>query len=205
MSAPLAATVMVQEQLGLALNRLKRRTEAEAVLRDLVARRGPSSETCGILGRVYKDQWSDAVDRGEQILARGYLDRAIATYLQGFEADWRDAYPGINAVTLMEMHDPPDPRRGALLPVVRYSAERRLASGAADYWDHATLLELAVLARDHGAASEALGSALALVRESWEPKSTASNLAMIRRARESRGDGDEWAKEIEDSLLRRAG
>jgi len=57
MSAPLAATVLVQEQLGLAMNRAGRRgAEAERVLLDLLANRGPSSETYGILGRVYGRQ-----------------------------------------------------------------------------------------------------------------------------------------------------
>jgi hypothetical protein len=204
LSKPLAATVMVQEQLGMALNRLGRRQEAEQVLVDLIARRGPSSETCGILGRVYKDQSADAQADGEKFLARGFLDLAIDTYLQGFEADWRDAYPGINAVTLMELREPPDPRQGTLLPVVRYAAERRIAAGTPDYWDHATLLEIAVLGRDQEVAADALGKALAAVREPWEPESTANNLSMIRRARERRGNADAWAKEVEEVLLRRS-
>jgi hypothetical protein len=32
----------------------------------------------------------------------GLLDRAIDAYRRGVEVDWRDAYPGINALTLME-------------------------------------------------------------------------------------------------------
>ena len=90
-SGPLAQTVMVREQLGLALNRLERRDEAERVLKNLIEERGPSSETCGILGRVYKDQWDDAVKSGNTFLAKGVLDKAIKMYLQGFEAYWRDA------------------------------------------------------------------------------------------------------------------
>jgi MAP3K TRAFs-binding domain len=70
----------------------------------------------------------------------------------GFEADWRDAYPGINAVTLMELKDPPDPRGGALVPVVRYAVERRVEAGKPGYWDYSTLLELAVLAKDESKA-----------------------------------------------------
>ena len=57
---------------------------------------------------------------GEELLAQGCLDKAIDAYLHGFEADWRDAYPGVNAVTLMELKEPPDPRRARLLPVVKY-------------------------------------------------------------------------------------
>jgi len=148
MSAPLAATVMVQEQLGLALNRAGRSDEAERVLLALIERRGPSSETHGILGRVYKDRWEAANKAGDRLLARGTLAKATSAYLAGFESDWRDAYPGINAVTLMELAEPPDPRRLDLLPVVRYAVARRVASGKPDYWDHATQLELAVLAKD---------------------------------------------------------
>src|SRR5262249_55507989 len=59
-SRPLAATVMVREQLGLALNRAGRGDEAERVLTEIIAERGPSSETYGILGRVYKDRWEAA-------------------------------------------------------------------------------------------------------------------------------------------------
>lgn len=200
MAAPLAATVMVQEQLGLALNRAGRSEEAEQVLTDLIERRGPSSETYGILGRVYKDRWETAVGNGNDILARGLLEKAITAYRKGFEADWRDAYPGINAVTLMELKDPPDPGRELLLPVVRYAVEQRIAGGQPDYWDHATRLELAVLARDQGAAEAALADALAHVRESWEPETTVRNLRLIREAREVRGEGLSWSRAIEDAL-----
>jgi tetratricopeptide (TPR) repeat protein len=204
MASPLAATVMVQEQLGLALNRAGRGDEAEQVLLDLIARRGPSSETYGILGRVYKDRWEAAVKSGDTFLAQGLLSKAIDAYLQGFEADWRDAYPGINAVTLMELKEPPDPRREKLIPVVAYAVERRIAGGKPDYWDHATCLELAVLAKDEHGARNALGDALAAVREVWEPETTARNLRLIREAREGRGEMMPWAKEIEENLECRA-
>jgi hypothetical protein len=200
MSPPLAATVMVREQLGLALNRVGRSDEAEGVLTTLIEERGPSSETYGILGRVYKDRWEVSVKAGEASRARGLLNQAITSYLRGFETDWRDAYPGINAVTLMELKDPPDPRRLALIPVVRYAVERRIASGKPDYWDRATLVELAVLGRDEPGARAAVDDALALVRESWEPETTARNLRLIREARERRSERVRWAVEIEEAL-----
>jgi len=204
MSAPLAATVMVQEQLAFALNRRGEGEVAEKVLKGLLEKRGPSSETYGLLGRVYKDRWENALQRGEVFLARGLLDKAIAAYLCGFEADWRDAYPGVNAVTLMELREPPDPRREQLIPVVSYAVERRLSAGKADYWDYATRLELAVLAGDEWLASEAISSALAAVRERWEPETTARNLRLIREARERRGETVPWMKELESTLESRA-
>jgi hypothetical protein len=114
------------------------------------------------------------------------LDEAIDAYLRGFEADWRDPYPGINALTLMEVRDPLDDRRREILPVVKYSLMRRFDSGNANYWDHATLMELAVLVGDEAAAADALAPPLASVREVWEPETTALNLGFIREARARR-------------------
>ncbi|BBO71463.1 hypothetical protein DSCA_53930 [Desulfosarcina alkanivorans] len=205
MAPPLAATVMVQEQLGLALNRAGHGDRAERVLADLIDRRGPSSETCGILGRIYKDRWRQAVWEGESVLARGLLKKAVRAYLDGFETDWRDAYPGVNAITLMEICDPPDPRGRQLIPIVAYAVKRRMDRGHSDYWDHATLLELAVVGRDRAAAEAAAADALAAVREPWEPETTASNLALIADARARRGEALGWAAGIESLLLKRAG
>jgi tetratricopeptide (TPR) repeat protein len=199
-SAPLVQTVMVREQLGFALNRLKRRDEAQRVLLKLIDERGPSSETCGILGRVYKDQWEDATKAENALLANGYLDKAIKMYLQGFQADWRDFYPGINAITLMELRNPPDERRKELVPVVRYAVQRKIEKGKPDYWDHATLLELAVLERNKDAASQALGDALAYVREKWEPESTARNVRLIRETRQDRGEATPFEADVARAL-----
>jgi hypothetical protein len=200
MAKVVANTVMVREQLGFALNRFDRRPDAEAVLQGVIAEYGPSSETNGLLGRVYKDSWQDAVRADQPIEAAGVLRKAIKTYLAGFERDWRDAFPGINAVTLMEQLDPVDPRQAELLPVVFYAVKRRLADKVPDYWDHATLLELNVLARDQQGAMSALADALAAVRESWEPSSTARNLSLIRTARERRAESADWIGTIEQAL-----
>jgi tetratricopeptide (TPR) repeat protein len=202
MPASLGATVMVREQLALALNRAGRGEEAERVLLDLIARRGPSSESYGLLGRVYKDRWEAAARAGETVQARGLLDQAIEAYLKGFESDWRDAYPGVNAVTLMELREPPDPRRKGLIPVVGYAVERKIAAGQPDYWDHATRLELAVLAGEQRRAEEALAAALAKVREVWEPETTLRNLKLIREARERRGKAQPWLTTIEGELAK---
>lgn len=204
MGRPLAATPLVREQLALALNRRGDGEKAERILIDLLASRGSSSETCAILGRVYKDRWEEAALRGDDDGARQLLSKAIAAYLQGFETDWRDAFPGVNAVTLMELAEPPDPRRVRLLPVVAYAVDRRVESGRADYWDYAARIELAVLTFDEAKASEAYARALALVRESWEPESTARNLRLIREARARRGEYVTWAVAIEQALEQRA-
>ncbi len=211
MPPPLAATAMIQEQLALAVNRQAGKVDepektvlrerAETVLLDLLKKRGPHPETYGILGRIYKDQWEETLKAGDDLAAPGLLKKAIEAYLHGFEADWRDAYPGINAVTLMEINDPPDPRRNELLPVVAYAVERKIASGQPDYWDYATRLELAVLRRNENLAKSALSDALASIREPFEPETTARNLRIIREVREQHQELHlAWAKQIEERL-----
>lgn len=200
----LAQTVMVQEQLAFALNRAGRGEEAERTLLALLDRCGPSSETLALLGRVYKDRWEAALTRGDAEQARVALDQAIDAYHRGFEADWRDALPGINALTLMELREPPDPRRAVLPPIISYAVERRIAAGKADYWDYATRIELAVLAKDEPRAHTALREALAHIREVWEPETTARNLRLIREARARRQETVPWARQIEDELARKA-
>jgi tetratricopeptide (TPR) repeat protein len=203
MPLPLRNTVMVQEQLGFALNRAGRGEDAERVLLQVLDKHGASSETYSLLGRVYKDRWEAVLREGKQALAAGVLEKAIGAYLRGFETDWRDAYPGVNAVTLMELRQPPEPRREEVLPVVRYAVERKIASGKPDYWDYATRLELAVLAKDRGGAETALADALAAIREKWEPETTARNLRLIREARSVRGEDPmsiDWIDQIERQL-----
>jgi tetratricopeptide (TPR) repeat protein len=192
---------MVQEQLAFALNRLGRFEDAERILKEVIAKLGPSSETNGLLGRVYKDRWERAVKEGDDFEAPSLLKRAIEAYRKGFEADWRDPYPGINAVTLMELQDKPDPAQKDMLPVVRYAALQR-ARANGDYWDHATLLELAVLAREADEARDEAGHAIAVIREVWEPETTARNLRLIRAAREKRGEDVAWLVQIETGLKR---
>ena len=206
----LKRTVLVREQVAFALNRRASkdpkkpecRQEAIRILEEVLARIGPSSETYGLMGRIYKDLWQEAGSNSE---ALGYLRQAIDAYSAGFAADWRDAYPGINAVTFLDIEgsSESEAKKNRLLPVVRFAAERRLA-GKPDYWDYATLLEVAVLERDEGQVSRMLPQALACVRERWEPETTARNLKMIRQAREQRGTAPKWATAVEQALIDRA-
>jgi hypothetical protein len=198
-----ASGVQIQEQYALALNRDAQGAKAERVLIDLIERRGPSSETYGILGRVYKDRWLKTIQaQSSQILTNGLLDKAIDAYLRGFETDPRDFYPGINAITLMEVRQPPDPRRNDLVPVVRYALERKIRAVSPGYWEYATLLELAVLGNDKERALAALSSVLAAGGESWMCRTTANNIAIIRVAREQRAAADPWLHGIEEALVR---
>jgi len=152
----------------------------------MIEERGPSSETCGLLGRIHKDRWEKARRDGRAAEARGHLRKAIAAYRQGFETDWRDAYPGVNAATLMTIADPRDRAAKEIAGVARYAVRQRQSQGA-DYWDHATLVELAAIEGDWDGAEEALGDALAALDEGWKAASSANNLRLIVEAREAAG------------------
>jgi hypothetical protein len=204
MPETLGKTAMVQEQQAFALNRAGRSDDAEKVIARLIATRGPTSESYGILGRIFKDRWAQEKKSGGGPKVQALLAKAIDAYRKGFESDWRDHYPGINAVTLMEFKQPPDPAREKIVPVVRYSVERRIANGKADYWDWATLLELCVLGRDEVGAQSALGEALVALDENWKAETTAKNLELIRLARSGRGEASAWADQIEKDLAEAA-
>ena len=200
MNPILRQTVLVREQLGFALNRAGRGEEAEQVLCNLIDERGSSSETLGILGRVYKDRWESAKIQGAKTLAEGLLRKVVQTYQRGFEADWRDAYPGVNALTFLRILDPKSEDYSTLRPMVGYAVERKIATGVPDYWDHATRLELAVLDGNKDAAKMALGDALGAQREPWEPETTLKNLRMIREACGESDQSTSWILEIEAEL-----
>lgn len=190
---------MIREQYALALNRSGDPSKAIRVLGTLIRERGPSSETCGILGRVHKDRWEAELTAGRTAAAEGHLERAIDTYVQGFEVDWRDYYPGINAVELMTLRDPDDPRIATLLPVVRYSAERAVEASP-DYWGQATMLELAILANDVDDAQRRLGRALAASHDQMMIASTTASLRRVLAAKRQVGDDMSWLEAIVDQL-----
>jgi hypothetical protein len=205
----LQSQVPIRQQAAFAYNRRAESTGSEAdrnqalhILLDLEAEQGPSSETSGLLGRVYKTQWLAARKAHDMTDARRFLAQAVQAYVRGFETDWRDIYPGINAVTLLDVQGGTTAlaKKDRLLPVVRFAAEQRLTSPAPDYWDHATVLELAVLAGDPNAALEALDAALAASAEPWQPRSTADNLRIIRDAHVERGEAVGWIDTLIEAL-----
>jgi tetratricopeptide (TPR) repeat protein len=174
--------VFVRERHALALNRLGRRTEAKHVLTTLLRERGPSSETFGLLGRVHKDEWDEARANGDVVRAAGALRNAIEAYREGFVTDPRDPYPGVNAVELMAVRDRDDAEWRRLLPVVRFSAERRVQAGGATYWEYATLLELSVMSSDEEGTIDYLGRAMAAGPGQAEAASTLDSLDRLAQA-----------------------
>jgi tetratricopeptide (TPR) repeat protein len=191
-------TPKVREQYALALNRTGDPDTAMQVIEELQQDRGHSSESWGILGRIYKDRWAGTTGRvGGALAAQGWLDQAINAYRKGFETDWRDHYPGINAVQLMWLKD----RRGVewteLLPVVRYSAMQAANSARPDYWAYATLMEAAIYRNDMNEALAWLTKAVTSRPDSMHATGTLESVERLRRVLDPNASDDQWNQIVE--------
>ncbi|WP_157271542.1 TRAFs-binding domain-containing protein [Azohydromonas aeria] len=186
MAGELRDAAMVRQQLAFALNRRRQpgdRDRAIALLEGVRKSHGDSAETLGLLGRVYKDLWQEALKRGD-LAAEGWLEHAIEAYTRGFEVEPLDYYPGINALTLLlqkgDAEAMAEHRR--LAPLVTFAAMRKGGEKASDYWTLATMIELGCHGRDLALASRCFKRAVPLVQrsaETWMLKTTRDNLRLI--------------------------
>jgi hypothetical protein len=205
MPADLRRVPPVKEQLAFALNRRNQandRSRAAAILEELIAEHGASPETSGALGRVYKDTWEEALAGEETGRAQAALDAAIEHYSAGFDADPRDYYPGINALTLLVRRagEGDLERAQELQPVILFAIGRRGGLGSRDYWDVATVLELAVIGGDRKLADQASGRIELLEPQDWMRETTAKNLGILGAALDR--DHRDWIEALRRRLLR---
>ncbi len=187
-----SSAVICRQQYAMALNRRAEpgdREQAISVLDQLVKDHGLSAETGGILGRVYKDQYREA-KRENRIEAEHFLDQAIDAYRKGFEAEPADYFPGVNTINLLLQKGDEDSLEQVdyLTPLVSFAVARRGGLNSTDYWDLATVLELAVIGRDPRMAASALPKVVGTATADWMVKTTADNLEMVRGIREGKED-----------------
>jgi hypothetical protein len=204
--ADVRSAVICRQQYALALNRRAEgndREQAIAVLEQLIKEHGLSAETGGILGRIYKDKYQEAKREG-RIDAEFFLDQAIDAYRKGFEAEPADYYPGVNAINLLLQKGDPESLEQVdyLTPLVSFAVARRGGLNSTDYWDLATVLELAVVGRDRRMTAAALPRVVGSATADWMVKTTADNLAMVRDLREGQEDTS-VLKQVIDALRKK--
>jgi len=192
--------IMVRQQWALALNRRNApgdRDQAAKLLQQIVERQGSDPETMGILGRVHKDRYKDLKAKAS-IMAAAALDDAISAYTKGFESDPRDYYPGVNAITLLIEKGDGEALKEAdrLVPLVSFAVARRGGASSSDYWDLATVLELACIGNDWAVATRVLPKVLTAAGASWMPETTLNNMILLRKARERQGQTIPQLEEI---------
>src|SRR6266478_3513386 len=134
---------------------------------ELVKNRGPDSETLGIKGRIHKDMYKEAA-QAKKITAIAALDDAISAYTKGFESDPRDYYPGVNAISLLIQKGDAEALKEVerLVPLVSFAVARRGGVSSSDYWDLATVLELACIGEDWTTAARVLPKAILAATDS---------------------------------------
>ncbi len=152
------------------LNRLGRTDEAIIKLENILRNFPNDSESISYLGRIYKQMWVDSwktiKDKDKRIKSAfdsyHWLIKAVDIYMQGFQIDLNNYYPGVNALTLctIALHladkfddkKDPDPDitrirnniielRGTLL----FGLEAKTEDNKTDYWTLISLAELRVL------------------------------------------------------------
>jgi hypothetical protein len=183
--------VVAKQQFALALNRRNQSGDRQTALRildDLLKNRGADSETLGIKGRIHKDIYKEAA-QAKKITASAALDDAISAYTKGFEADPRDYYPGVNAINLLILKGDAAALKEVdrLLPLVNFAVARRGGASSSDYWDLATVLELACIGEDWATANRVLPKAILAATDSFRTATTLGNLRLLKQARERTG------------------
>lgn len=194
-----------QEQLAFALNRRNvdgDRQRAIRVLENVIRNCGMNPETCGIMGRIYKDMHLEAMTRDTAELAQGYLEEAIRWYRQGFESDIRDYYPGVNAVMLLVEKGDEEAIEEAkqLLPVVEFAVARRGGVSSNNYWDVATVLHLATLQEDWKLAQRAAIRFGVLVTHAWVVETTLRDMKMVEKAMSRSGHNTDQLQQLIEQL-----
>jgi tetratricopeptide (TPR) repeat protein len=182
---------VAKQQFALSLNRRNQPGDREKGLRildELLKNRGADSETLGIKGRIHKDIYKDAAQT-KKITAIAALDDAISAYTKGFEADPRDYYPGVNAINLLIQKGDAEALKEVerLLPLVNFAVVRRGGASSSDYWDLATVLELACIGEDWTTANRVLPKVILAATASFKTATTLGNLRLLKQARERTG------------------
>ena len=126
------------------------------------------------------------------LTAGARLDKAIQAYTRGFECEPADYYPGVNAVNLLIQKGTQEAQREIerLTPLVSFAVARRGGAASDDYWDLATVLELALIGRDTESAEGVIGKVLDAAKAGWMLTTTADNLALVSDMREGKEDNE---------------
>ncbi|MEY8250848.1 MAG: TRAFs-binding domain-containing protein [Colwellia sp.] len=186
---------LFKEQYVFAANRLAISIKAKEKLVELLDTvHKKTAETQALKGRVYKDCWKINLKRKGN--AEQHLDLAIDAYRCGAHLDIRDGYPAINLATLLRIRgresDIFEMRK--VLNNVEYSlmvssdafdltkGQLFNSSGfrrTADYWDTATVFEMAVLNGNYDDAMQLIEKLIALHSEQWMLDTTLNNLTLL--------------------------
>ena len=177
--APLRESPEVLQLLSLALNRRSEpgdQDRAISIMKQLISKTGGDAESYGILGRIYKDRYV-TTERQEE------LTTAIEYYRKGFEKQPTDYYPGVNVVTLLLQRKDEAAKQEleAILPRVREAVNNRIRNGMVGYWELATALHLACVAREWDEAGTLAHRAIEQSPSGWMLETTIRDIESLQK------------------------
>ncbi len=152
----------VAQMMALAQNRLGHYQEAIAILSSLISRTGGDSESLGILGLSYKRLYASEHKQD-------YLQGSIDSYRQAFIFAPNDYYAGLNLASLLALYASDDARKelSGLVPRLRDQLAQRVEDPRANFWDLASALEVAVIARDWPEANRVVSRLVSGTEAQW--------------------------------------
>lgn len=202
------------QKKGLCLQRIGKPDLARQTYEKILADDQKDAETWGLLGRLDKDAWLAAWNSGGADIQacrasacdeEALLRAAIRSYLQGFSTQPGHYYTGINALTLMYLHQDltqtpwPQDELDAIAGGVAWAA-RCESDPSQKYWALATLGDLALLraspietrrvykeaiaqaSKDRFSLDSTLSQILLLERLGFQPEHTAAARAVFEKA-----------------------
>ncbi|MED3876265.1 TRAFs-binding domain-containing protein [Lysinibacillus capsici] len=183
MNEEMKESKLILEQFALALNRRKSTGDvqkAEEILKHTLTLYGENAETCGILGRIYKDKYDEQLQTGNNSLVNVYLDKAINAYRKGFQVDPREYYPGINAAMLLFMKNDEDSQKelDSILEVIKFILNRN-DDKSKDCWEVATLLQIYCMLKDWDNANKYKTLLMSQIEFSWMNETIINDLKRI--------------------------
>lgn len=189
----LAQSPELRQLHALALNRRGKSGDQEraiSIMKQQIDETGGDSESYGILGRIYKDKYDNARKLGDEAAAAEFLDKAINEYSAGFEKNPRDYYPGINVVNLLLQRggEAAHEELAKIVPRVSEAVQTRLVGDRLDFWDLATDLQLATVARDWERAETRVSAIMDQLPPPWMLETTVRDLEAVYNTCEDDND-----------------
>jgi len=174
----------IRQMLALALNRRSLPGDQEraiTLMEQQIHETGGDSETFGILGRIYKDRYDQARKQGDDAGAAANLERSLHYYREGFEKNPRDYYPGINVINILlqQGDDAAKAELEKIVPRVQAAVMEKLDTERPDFWDLATDLQLAAVARDWSRAKRTARLAMAQAPAEWMIETTLRDMRAV--------------------------
>ncbi len=183
------------QQYALALNRIGQVEKAVNEIQRVMITYGASPESYGILGRIYKDKYTQT----SQI---GYLDKAIESYEKGFNLDIRDFYPGVNLATLLLQKGDANSisKMKNIITILQYTLSQNQINS--DIWQQCSFIEILCLQQDWEKAVSKEDALLAMLPKPapFVLNTLKNNLSLIKQAFNKQGIFAQQLQEIIERL-----